>query len=99
MRTRYVSRTAPQNVARVAATLYRDDDPAEPIADVYAPAAVLHLAAAPRMAEALRRALFLLRDPDPDTRDAQLCAALIEGALAEAGELPETVTPGAGVPS
>lgn len=96
MRTRYTFRQSPRNVAHVAATLYRDDDPAEPIADIFDPAAVLHLAAAPRMAEALRRALALLRDPDAEARDADLCTRVIEGALAEAGELPAAVTPGAG---
>ena len=99
MRTRYTARTAPQNVARVAATLYRDDDTREPVADVFDPRAVRHLAAAPRMAEALRRALALLRDPDPDAQDVRLCEALILGALDEAGELPETATLRAGVPT
>lgn len=92
MRTRYLARPAPANVARVAATLYRDDNPRDPIADVFDPAAVRHLAAAPRMAEALRRALMLLRDPDAEARDADLCTAVIVGALTEAGEMPQGVT-------
>jgi hypothetical protein len=44
---------------------------------------------APRMAAALRCALMLLRDPDAEARDAELCRAVIVGALTEAGEMPQ----------
>lgn len=81
MKTPFIRRDAPANVLRVVATLYPDPHTFEPIADVFDPKAVPLLMAAPQMADALRHALALLRNPDAES--------VIVAALRQANE-PET---------
>ena len=93
MKTPFIRRDAPANVLRVVATLYPDPHTFEPIADVFDPKAVPLLMAAPQMADALRHALALLRNPDAEAQDATLAESVIVAALRQANE-PETA-PGA----
>ena len=96
MRPPYIRRDAPVNVPRVVATLYADPASFAPVADVFDIAAVPLLTAAPRLADALRHVLDLLRNPDAEAEDARLAESVIVAALRDAGELTPTT---AGTPA